>query len=162
MCVVSMMADYGKQVYNPEKINPVWWPTKEQSPQPLPAFDYNSFQQYMELLRKAAEYDKLTNQAHCESQEKIQWLKDIQEKLNSLQSVADEVATQISEIKLEVDNFLKGLETPKVDISNKDFKAQTAVPNATAFVPVTSINIDMTKYLMNKVSIASGYDVCNI
>ena len=57
MCVVSMVTDH----YMKKWPQPAYVPSIE---------DYINFQ---ELVRKAAEYDKITNQPNCPDAEKIDW-----------------------------------------------------------------------------------------
>lgn len=62
MCVVSMVTDH----YMKKWPQPAYVPSIE---------DYINFR---ELVRKAAEYDKITNQPNCPDAEKIDWQKELE------------------------------------------------------------------------------------
>ena len=61
MCVVSMVTQH-------------YW---EKFPQPS-LFPINQYKDFMEILRKAKEYDKIMNQPDCPEFEKAEWLKQVQ------------------------------------------------------------------------------------
>lgn len=66
MCVVSMIHDWGN------KLPDAYWT--------YPNADY-----FKELVRKAAEYDRITNQPHCEDPEKVKLLERIEKLLEKLE-----------------------------------------------------------------------------
>lgn len=61
MCSVSMVTDHFMQQ----------WPL----PQQFPPFRWPDYQ---ELLRKAAEYDRLTGQPDCPAPDKVQWQQELE------------------------------------------------------------------------------------
>lgn len=66
MCVVSMISDHYMRKW----------------PQPSYVPNYEDYLNYKELLRKAAEYDRITKQPECPSQDKIDWQKQLDEAFN--------------------------------------------------------------------------------
>lgn len=87
MCAVSMVIDYGKQTWG----EPQYW----QLPNKLPTSPPNilgkmapaiiEWEVYQELLRKAAEFDKLAKQPDCEDPEKQKWLDKAVEYMKKLE-----------------------------------------------------------------------------
>lgn len=65
MCVVSMIMDHGRS-YPPEH------------------WDWRNTKDYLELVRKAREYDKMTGQPDCEDPEKARLIREILERLKQL------------------------------------------------------------------------------
>lgn len=63
MCVYSMISDHYMHKW----------------PQPAYVPNYEDYLNYKELLRKAAEYDRITGQKDCPSQEKTDWNKQLDE-----------------------------------------------------------------------------------
>jgi hypothetical protein len=61
MCVVSMISDHYMQR----------WPQPAQFPPQL-------FPDYSELLRKAAEYDRIMSQPECPAPEKVTWQQELE------------------------------------------------------------------------------------
>ena len=95
MCVVSMVSDGFKDTWYPPK--PVEFPRlPDTHPLPRPDIErlfkgtvtreeFEKLKQEVELLRallkRAIEYDKRTDQSHCEQDEKVALLKKVAEKL---------------------------------------------------------------------------------
>ena len=102
MCLVSAVLDYGQKTI---PINPEFqpWPFPSVSPikspevKPVP-FDYNAYVAYAELLRKAAAYDKLMNEPHCEDPKKVEFLKDLMKRMDVLGDEFKKISQQIQEI----------------------------------------------------------------
>lgn len=68
MCVVSMISNH----YQPQ------WPVPNAIPA-APAYDI------LELMRKAAAYDKLTNQPDCVEKDKEEWIKALEQRVKGLE-----------------------------------------------------------------------------
>lgn len=66
MCVVSMVSDHYMHK----------WPLPHYVP------SYEEYLNYRELLRKAAEYDRITGQKDCPSKDKVDWNKQLEEVFN--------------------------------------------------------------------------------
>lgn len=95
MCMVSVTLEYGRQTLT-GKIE--WPPVLIAQPSVLPISIPNVFksigdqqhislegyQAYSELLRKATEYDKIMNEPHCEDPNKMEFLKDLMERMDTL------------------------------------------------------------------------------
>jgi hypothetical protein len=78
MCSVSMIYDYGRQV----------WPTPTVTPPPVvinPPPTYEQWQAFLELVEKARQFDEITGQADCEDPEKAEWAKGIEDRLKALE-----------------------------------------------------------------------------
>lgn len=67
MCTVSYVGEYGRDRIPANQWNPEWW------------------QSYQELMRKAAEFDKLTNQPDCVDPVKVDWMKKMEERMAELE-----------------------------------------------------------------------------
>lgn len=85
MCVVSMISDWGRDRW-PLQPQPYSYPS---GPLPLPPSPYlpskQEWDEFKELLRRAAEYDKRTNQPDCEDPKKQEWMKEIERRLELLE-----------------------------------------------------------------------------
>jgi hypothetical protein len=105
MCVVSYIGDYGRQQWPgpwdiPKTIPPAPWPTIPPptvpptpwlplpelpgQTKPVEVKPYNGptkeqFEEFLELLRQGARFDRLAKQPHCEQDEKIAWIKRLAE-----------------------------------------------------------------------------------
>ncbi len=65
MCVVSMVSDHYREKY----------------PQPV-QWNWPTWQEYQELKRKAAEYDRIMKQPHCEKGDLEEFERKIEKHLN--------------------------------------------------------------------------------
>jgi hypothetical protein len=70
MCVVSMVYDYGQRMPRD------WW-------------DMDKYHEYRRLLENAKRFDDKTNQPHCEDETKADFLKQIMERLDKIESKLD-------------------------------------------------------------------------
>lgn len=71
MCAVSMVYDWA------EHQNPRYW-------------NYQNYDALKELIRRAEEYDKRTNQPHCEDAEKAKVLERIEKRLAEIEKKLDQ------------------------------------------------------------------------
>lgn len=67
MCVYSMVLDYGR------------WRV------PQNEWNWENWQKYQELIRKAEEFDKAAKQPDCEDEEKKKWMNEVEERLRKLE-----------------------------------------------------------------------------
>ena len=80
MCVVSMVGDYYK-----DRTYPTIWPNSTEAyPSPVAnkkEFDElkKSVEELKELLKAAKKYDEKLNEPHCETDEKVAFLKKVAE-----------------------------------------------------------------------------------
>lgn len=80
MCVVSNIGDYGyKRWLTPQVPSSPAVPLPGQT---ITAPPYNGptreqFEEFLELLRAGARFDKATDQPGCEQEQKIGWLRDL-------------------------------------------------------------------------------------
>lgn len=107
MCVVSVVMDYGQktllgggQVTTPIPLgDPSWWQTPKINPQPANVpFDYEAYKAYAELLRKAAEYDKIMNEPNCHDPKKMAFLKSLVNRMNALGEEFRKISKDIQEV----------------------------------------------------------------
>ena len=85
MCAVSMIYDYGRTIF------PVKWSEQQIGDVPLqPLEERKTIQEWLEefeKLRKAAEeFDKRTGQPDCEDPSKLEWMKEIEQRLAKLEN----------------------------------------------------------------------------
>lgn len=78
MCAVSMIYDYGRQVWpwNPTPLPPNP-PTYVVNPVPT----QEQWDAFLELVEKAKKFDEMTHQADCEDPEKAEWMRAIEKRL---------------------------------------------------------------------------------
>lgn len=68
MCTVSVMADYGRTRIAPEVwTQPVW-------------------NEYQEILKRLGDLDKKLGEPDCESEDKTEWMKAIEERLAKIEA----------------------------------------------------------------------------
>ncbi len=106
MCVVSMVSDWGIQKVLPniaEPVHPIWWPPLT-IPNSLPpqdtGFKVIKLEEYVELVRKAKEYDERTNQPECPDPEKMAKMEEYCKKFESM-------GTEMFRLANELRNLLK-------------------------------------------------------
>lgn len=71
MCMVSAVLNYGQQT---------WQGSLGQPQAPV-----LGWQQYQELLRKAAEFDRISNQPDCHDPAKAAWYTKMEERMSKLE-----------------------------------------------------------------------------
>jgi len=88
MCVMSVVMDYGRTTW-PTVVSPTWAPVNPISPTYAPPeqapAERDAILKFMDLVRKAAEFDKAADQAHCEDPEKIKLLERIEQRLAAIE-----------------------------------------------------------------------------
>lgn len=67
MCVVSVVQDYFKN-------------------QPPSIWNQSTFDEYKEIIRRLGELDKKLDQKDCEDPAKAAWMKEVEERLKTLES----------------------------------------------------------------------------
>ena len=82
MCVVSMVTDWGQKKY------PDWitWPTTTEM-FPTPREKIVDYKEYLELVRKAEEYDRMTGQPDCIDPDKDKFLKALEKRVELLEKI---------------------------------------------------------------------------
>lgn len=124
MCVVSAMIDYGKKLYPdsfPTQL-PITIPTPF-FPQPVqPSFptgihpnvdwkeQVDHLQKYLDLLKQAREFDKVTNQPHCEDKSKVEFLKTLHNDLEKIWYTLDDTQEKFHNLLGELENFINEYE----------------------------------------------------
>lgn len=79
MCVVSMVTDHFYKRWLTPEWSDVTFPGALPSTHPLPTpVEYHDF---LELVRKAREYDKRTNQPDCPDAEKVKWMDELEQRM---------------------------------------------------------------------------------
>lgn len=82
MCVVSMVTDHYYHRWPSPEWDEVTFPSPQQIPSLPPSLptpeEYNNF---LELVRKAREYDKRTNQPDCPDAEKLKWMDELEKRM---------------------------------------------------------------------------------
>jgi hypothetical protein len=86
MCTLSMIYDYGRQV----------WPQQPYVPNPspgtVPTFTVpkvptpEEWAAFLELVEKARKFDEMTNQPDCEDPEKGKWMEEVERRLADLEA----------------------------------------------------------------------------
>lgn len=80
MCTVSMVSDfYRDQWQKIPYVNPSW-PPPIITVDPIPIISDKEFADFLELYRRAKEYDKKNNQPDCEMKEKVNRIIELLEK----------------------------------------------------------------------------------
>ena len=75
MCVVSMVTEHFHQKWPTYPPHPNTLPSTPALPTPAEYFDF------LELVRKAREYDMRTNQPDCPDAEKLKWMDELEQRM---------------------------------------------------------------------------------
>lgn len=97
MCMVSAVLDYGSTI-SPIQIPSHWYPTIIPNNIPNPTYDYEGYKTYAELLRKAAEYDRIMNEPKCHDPKKLEFLKILMVRMDALGDEFQRVSQDIRQL----------------------------------------------------------------
>jgi hypothetical protein len=86
MCAVSVMIGYGQDWLKQLPHIPV-------SPPRLPSTE--EWKQYLELVKKAQEFDLKTNQPNCEDPKKAEWVEDINKRIIGIEQTLKEILEKL-------------------------------------------------------------------
>lgn len=87
MCAVSMIGDfYGRTIPQSTYQQPVYVPWPTGAPASLP-WTPDSFKLLKEIMEKLNVLDQKLGLGDCEDEEKIKWMKSIEERLKALEPV---------------------------------------------------------------------------
>lgn len=82
MCVVSMVTDHYSRRWPTPKWEDVTFPHYPNTLPSTPALPTPAeYQDFLELVRKAREYDKRTNQPDCPDAEKLKWMDELEQRM---------------------------------------------------------------------------------
>ena len=101
MCAISAVSDYGREnlYLGIGEWKDYKYPnTITNKPSLKTELGFDGYKTYMELLRKAAEYDRIMNEPNCHDPEKMKFLNALVERMNKLGEEFVEIGKEIKKI----------------------------------------------------------------